>query len=663
LTKGLLRRKKHSLQKIISLMIIISLIPYISAENSNTILETEIEKISSEPIEIFSDADFGPSGYNLPGSGTSGDPYKIEKHNIVTDAEYAVYVSEVTSYFVVESNSLKGTKGGLYLSSILPGHVSISNNSFNQIEAGIGIKIYSADQIEIRNNNFLNTFTAIECTLSSNVIITDNDIRFNHNAFTLTDSPGADISNNEILSLTGNSIELINSQFSQIRLNHINESGTAIILKSNYVKIFNNILYANNQGILIEQSIASEVYDNFIYHNFGGAIYVSTIIQNLRKDNVFYHNYFVANTDGDNPQAISAGTNNTWYNSLLSEGNYWSDANKTGPYYLEGEVDLYPLNTTDRDGDGLDDINEKYVYFTDLNFNDTDLDGLLDGEEVYTYFTIPTDSDTDNDRLNDGEEVLIYGTDPLDFDTDDDLLDDYEEIIIYNTDPFNPDTDGDGIPDGWEVLKGLDPLIDDSTVDYDDDGLSNLDEYYLGTHPYLNDTDFDNLIDGDEVLIYDTDPLDRDSDDDGLYDGDEVLIHLTDPLNPDSDNDTLSDGVEVNVYSTNPLSNDSDVDGMPDPWEIEYELDPLFDDSSYDNDTDNLTNLEEFLNGCDPTNNDTDSDGYLDGHEVRVGTDPLDPLSHPLALKWQLTIIIGSSVLGLAVLTSLFFVIKKRIVK
>ena len=88
LAKRLLRKNKHLIPKILSLVIILTLVPYTSADISNINSEKEIEKISSEPIEIFSDADFGPSGYNLPGSGTSGDPYKIEKHNIVTDADY-----------------------------------------------------------------------------------------------------------------------------------------------------------------------------------------------------------------------------------------------------------------------------------------------------------------------------------------------------------------------------------------------------------------------------------------------------------------------------------------------------------------------------------------------------------------------------------------------
>ena len=76
------------------------------------------------------------------------------------------------------------------------------------------------------------------------------------------------------------------------------------------------------------------------------------------------------------------------------------------------------------------------------------------------------------------------------------------------------DSDDDYLPDAWETQYGLNPL-DNGALDreregergdYDLDGLSNREEYLLGTDPSNADTDGDSLLDGVEVQGYDTDP-------------------------------------------------------------------------------------------------------------------------------------------------------------
>nr|NIP54583.1 hypothetical protein [Phycisphaerae bacterium]NIS53435.1 hypothetical protein [Phycisphaerae bacterium]NIU12102.1 hypothetical protein [Phycisphaerae bacterium] len=152
------------------------------------------------------------------------------------------------------------------------------------------------------------------------------------------------------------------------------------------------------------------------------------------------------------------------------------------------------------------------------------------------------------------------------------------------------DTDGDGLPDSFE-LAYTSPPSNTSMNPLDDlepDGLTNLEEYQIGTVPIDSDTDGDTLIDGDEVagagLRPPTDPADADTDDDTLDDGVETNSGTfvsssdtgTDPTDVDSDDDSLKDGVETGTGTyatpsdtgTDPTDADSDGDAAGDWYEV-----------------------------------------------------------------------------------------------
>lgn len=122
---------------------------------------------------------------------------------------------------------------------------------------------------------------------------------------------------------------------------------------------------------------------------------------------------------------------------------------------------------TDSDKDGLTDVFEEYVYYTDKNRSDTDGDGLPDGFEVQYTQTNPCLADSDENGILDGEEDLDEDglnnmeehqaqTPPLVADADNDGLLDSEELK-YQTKWDKEDTDEDGISDYDEVQLGLNP--------------------------------------------------------------------------------------------------------------------------------------------------------------------------------------------------------------
>ena len=216
--------------------------------------------------------------------------------------------------------------------------------------------------------------------------------------------------------------------------------------------------------------------------------------------------------------------------------------------------------------------------------------------------------------------------------------------------PFSPVTGednenggaGDGMDDGWEAANGLDPAVDDSAGNPDNDGLTNLEEWNGGdnpTDPIDADSDNDDLTDGDEVNTHGTDPNDADSDDDGLNDGAEIAASTL-PLDPDTDGDEMSDGYEVD-NGHNPLlaadaAEDADKDGSLNLEECQRGTDPNEQDTDMDGLSDSVedgggTFVSATMTGTDPLDADTDDDGLNDGDELVDGTDPLDPASGPIS--------------------------------
>ena len=300
-------------------------------------------------------------------------------------------------------------------------------------------------------------------------------------------------------------------------------------------------------------------------------------IFDVSKDMIFIHTkltnkYFTENCDTYDEDYTYSDMNLNINNSIFV----------AGKLDLEGNISLNnavgAISDVDLSGGNLNGNNAViYSKFGDIDIsnNQASVNGL-----IYAPFGTVT-IDCDNFNLNgliiaqnvviDGGGVNInYNSSWAEFvgteseelnwtmddwkylaDTDNDGLPNLIEKEI-GSDPYDPDTDGDGLLDGYEALTlGTDPTksdTDDNGVldcdeDFDEDGLSNGQEYELGTEPYNDDTDGDGLKDGEEIYTYGTDPLKVDTDDDGLDDGDEIYFE-TDPLNPDTDGNGILDGDE-----------------------------------------------------------------------------------------------------------------------
>ncbi|KGJ87024.1 M4 family metallopeptidase [Colwellia psychrerythraea] len=148
------------------------------------------------------------------------------------------------------------------------------------------------------------------------------------------------------------------------------------------------------------------------------------------------------------------------------------------------------LPARDEDADGMSDYWEQSFGLdpTDASDANTDLDNdTLSNLVEFQLNTLPNNADSDTDTLPDGDEVNIHFTNPAKIDSDDDELADNLELNTHLTNPNLSDTESDGMPDGWEVIYSLNPLFDDSALDADNDGRSNLIEFQQGTNPLISD--------------------------------------------------------------------------------------------------------------------------------------------------------------------------------
>ena len=265
----------------------------------------------------------------------------------------------------------------------------------------------------------------------------------------------------------------------------------------------------------------------------------------------------------------------------------------------------------DNDGDNVTNL-EEFTYYLNPMAGDTDGDGLSDRYEI-DHGLVGRLADRDRDGLNDGDEVA-YGTLPNFWDTDGDGLSDGDEVHLHGSNPLLIDSDDDGLDDFDETMIGTNPAEKDAASDLDGDGLSNQQEFALGTSLLLRDTDGD-----------------------GLEDRVEVVTHLSNPLLPDSDGDGLSDHEEWANYGTLINNVDSDEDGMPDGWEVSHGLDPLLKDHWLDSDGDGLASGLEFRWGTDPAKKDSDGDNLDDLVELTLGLNPasLDSDGDGLSDTWE----------------------------
>jgi len=102
----------------------------------------------------------------------------------------------------------------------------------------------------------------------------------------------------------------------------------------------------------------------------------------------------------------------------------------------------------------------------------TDDGGLTDSDTCVVEVNRKPVSDSDGDGVPDDQDEFPYNADES-VDTDGD----------GEGNNADTDDDNDGMPDAWELIYGLNPLVNDADADPDGDDISNLNEYEGGSAP------------------------------------------------------------------------------------------------------------------------------------------------------------------------------------
>jgi len=335
----------------------------------NTTVNATLEQVPERRIhaeltphgQIIIDGNTGLDAW--PGEGTAEDPYVIAGLNITFDA-ICLAISNTNASVVVKDSFFQYT-GTEYLSAIsflnannsrvenctiIGSWVSIyHHNSYNcNISSNLLLGRISTNNPGVRiTHNTINMhhktsaygirilWNTHDAYVFNNTIIGD-DAYANGIGIEVLESHNVKVLENSLTGINGVAIQFQESHNATITENTITECQTGIYVSlGDFADIRYNLVCDGNYGMTVQGNNCT-VVGNSVFHNDGPGIVAD------RFNCTFYGNFIGFNLE--DWQGFEVQAANFWDDGI-SVGNYWSDYDGEGVYYVEGGrggIDHYP---------------------------------------------------------------------------------------------------------------------------------------------------------------------------------------------------------------------------------------------------------------------------------------------------------------------------------
>lgn len=331
-------------------------------------------------IYISKDEDFKLNGFL--GNGRFNDPYRLENISLQIDG---LCIKNTAAHFVIRNCSFSGGYYSFNLEYIKAGTATIENNTFTSsinIEHSpkttfvnnilrprknithyyydtIGIDLVDSDYSIFKGNSFSNFEIGLNVYYSNYLLIEDNDFKYNGWWIWNIFGQQSYLINNHFFN---NSICISLSACINIHIinNYIVNSYSPISLEVSYFCLIIDCVIENNiEGISLYHSNNNHIKNNLLQFNlnYGFQLLSSTnnsIYSNNLIDNPLNGTNYGLSQAYDDQSAVNQTLRNYWFDSLVNEGNFWSDlvwyegviyeidsGNNIDPYPLEHPVDIW----------------------------------------------------------------------------------------------------------------------------------------------------------------------------------------------------------------------------------------------------------------------------------------------------------------------------------